>query len=102
MGYGVCTRAHTPGARFRPITGIVTMKIVIRKDGKLLEATEVARTKGIPDEYVASAKLASDMTQLARASAAARSMSSLRNRPKSSASSETACTFAPSTRRGSP
>lgn len=43
--------------RFAP--GIVTFRIVVRKDGKLLEATEVSRTpKELPDEYAASAKVA--------------------------------------------
>jgi hypothetical protein len=38
--------------RTRLIAGQVVIKIVVRKDGKLLEATEVSRTKGLPDDYV--------------------------------------------------
>ncbi|HYG73839.1 MAG TPA: hypothetical protein VEK08_02310 [Planctomycetota bacterium] len=45
--------------RFRAVRGIVAIKIVMRKDGKLLEASEVPpRLAGMPDEYVAVAKLA--------------------------------------------
>jgi len=46
-------------ARWRPVPGVVTFKIVMRKDGKLLSATEAGRTpKDLPDEYSASAKIA--------------------------------------------
>jgi len=45
--------------RVRPVRGIVTMRVIIDRSGKLLEATEVERRpSGIPDEYAAMAKLA--------------------------------------------
>jgi len=45
--------------RVRLAPGVVTFKIVMREDGKLLEAAEVSRTpKDLPDEYAASAKVA--------------------------------------------
>src|SRR5208283_2641432 len=45
--------------RLRPIVGEVCMKIVVRKDGKLLEAIELSRTpKDLPDEFVSIAKIA--------------------------------------------
>ncbi|MGD0089184.1 MAG: hypothetical protein ABSE73_04630 [Planctomycetota bacterium] len=45
--------------RWRPLHGVVTFKIIVRKDGKLLSATEAARSpKDLPDEYAASAKIA--------------------------------------------
>jgi hypothetical protein len=46
-------------ARWRPVPGVVTFKVVLRKDGKLLSATEASRSpKDLPDEYSASAKIA--------------------------------------------
>jgi hypothetical protein len=45
--------------RWRPIPGVVTFKVKVRKDGKLLSATEVSRSpKDLPDEYSASVKIA--------------------------------------------
>ncbi|HEY3321978.1 MAG TPA: hypothetical protein VGP72_16040 [Planctomycetota bacterium] len=46
--------------RYRLVHGPVTMRIVIRSDGKLLEASEVkeSRVEGMPDELVATAKSA--------------------------------------------
>ena len=45
--------------RWRPVHGVVTFKVVLRKDGKLLSATEADRSpKDLPDEYSASAKVA--------------------------------------------
>lgn len=40
------------------IPGSVSIRIVIRKDGKLLEASEVYRDRGVRDDYVATAKRA--------------------------------------------
>ena len=40
------------------VPGMVSIKIVLRKDGKLMEASEAYRNKGVPDEYVATAKRA--------------------------------------------
>jgi len=37
---------------------LVSIKIILRKDGKLVEASEAYRNKGVPDEYVATAKRA--------------------------------------------
>ena len=42
--------------RSRLIPGMVSIKIILRKDGKLLEASEAYRNRGVPDEYVATAK----------------------------------------------
>ena len=40
------------------IPGSVSIRIVIRKDGKLMEASEVYRDRGVRDDYVATAKRA--------------------------------------------
>lgn len=45
--------------RWRALHGVVTFTVVVRKDGKLLSATEASRSpRDLPDEYAASAKVA--------------------------------------------
>jgi hypothetical protein len=44
--------------RSRLVPGMVSIRVVLRKDGKLMEASESYRNRGIPDEYVATAKRA--------------------------------------------
>jgi len=44
--------------RNRLIPGSVSIRVVLRKDGVLIEASESHRDRGMPDEYVASAKRA--------------------------------------------
>ncbi|HLX63008.1 MAG TPA: hypothetical protein VKX17_17185 [Planctomycetota bacterium] len=44
--------------RNRLVPGAVEIRVVLRKDGKLMEASEARRDRGMPDEYVASAKRA--------------------------------------------
>ncbi len=44
--------------RVRLVPGTVSIRIVIRKDGVLLEASEAYRDRGVPDDYVATARRA--------------------------------------------
>ena len=44
--------------RVRLVPGTVSIRIVIRKDGMLMDASEAYRDRGVPDEYVATARRA--------------------------------------------
>lgn len=42
--------------RVRLVPGMVSIRVILRKDGKLMEASEAFRNRGVTDEYVATAK----------------------------------------------